>query len=62
MEFTEKVEQLLMNEDEPVKELWRFVVAQFEREGPEAAEGYLDTQRQQHEERIRRLLNEFEDG
>lgn len=62
VEFTKEVERLLMNEEEPVQELWRRVVHQFELDGPEHAEGYLRGQRKQYEVRIRRLLQEYENA
>ena len=61
MEFTEIVGQRLPPDEEAVKELWRPIAHEFDRDGPEAAVIYLNAQREQLEQHTRRLLNEFEE-
>lgn len=61
MDFTEMVERRLRPEEEAVKELWRPLADRFERDGPEAVQGFLSAERQRLEERVRHLLSEFEE-
>ena len=58
--FTDLVERNLSAEDETVKSLWRPIADEFDRDGPEIAKAYLDAERQRLEEKVQKLLDEFE--
>ena len=59
-QFTKLVDRVLSSEDESVHELWRAIAEEFDRAGPDAAIDYLAAARQQLEQRVHNLLNEFE--
>ncbi len=54
--FSELVAQRLSPE---ARELWIPLADEFDRNGPEAAAIYLETEKQQLEDRVRDLLDQF---
>ena len=55
--FTELVEKHL---DAESRELWIPIAEEFNRDGPEAAKMYLDTEGQRLQDRVRNLLSQIE--
>ena len=57
--FSEAVAKQLESH-EPARELWQPIAENFDQDGPESAREFLDAHRQQLEDLIQRLLDEFE--
>ena len=55
--FAELVEKQL---DAEPRELWIPIAEEFDRDGPEAAKVYLDTEGQRLQDRVRNLLDQIE--
>ena len=60
LRFTQLVARQLPSDDEAVRSLWLRLAEVFDRDGPEDAGTYLDAQRQQLQDRVQNLLNDFE--
>ena len=57
--FSQKVTQQLTPD---TRELWTPMADQFDREGPEAVKTYLDAARDQLEDNVRSLLEQFKES
>ena len=60
IQFSAAVGKLLSSTGNNVQELWTPIAREFDRAGPDAAEKYLEAQRQQLEERVENLLKEID--
>ena len=59
--FSELVEKQL-GSDENSRELWRPIADEFNRDGPDAAKGYLEAEARRLMERVEKLLGQVEEG
>lgn len=60
IQFSAAVGKLLSSESNDAQELWVPIAQEFDRAGPDAAQKYLEAQRQQFEERVEDLLKEID--
>ena len=58
--FAESVSKTFARGKEDAETLWASIAEEFARAGPEAANEYLDAERQGLVERVRRLLGDVE--
>lgn len=61
LRFTQHVTRQLPSEEEAVRSLWLRLAEVFDKDGPEDAGAYLEAQRQQLQDRVQNLLNDFEE-
>ena len=60
-QFSELVEKQL-GSDENSRELWRPIADEFNRDGPDAAEKYLEAEARRLMERVEKFLGRVEEG